>query len=237
MPAARDAAKIFIAEINDQAPRTFGTYKVPYSEIDFVPDVSYPHTQLTPRTMGPIETQIGAHIAELVDDGATLQLGAGGVPDALAQFLVDKRHLGLHSEMISDGAIDLIESGVINNLLKVVSPGRSVISFMLGSQRLYDFVDGNEAIEMHPIDYTNDPSIIRQNPNVVAINSPGQIDLTGQSNAESIGTRQLSGVGGQVDFARGAALSPGGKFILAFPSTAKDDKIRVSCPSLIPVPL
>jgi 4-hydroxybutyrate CoA-transferase len=232
--AAREAATIFIAEINDQVPRTCGPHKVPYSEIDYVVDVSYPHTELSPRPVGPIEKQIGAHLAELIEDGATLQLGAGGVPDALAQFLMDKRHLGLHSEMISNGAIDLIQSGVIDNSKKTLNPGRSVISFMLGDRRLYDFVDGNDAIEMHPIDYTNDPSIICQNPKVVAINSAVQIDLTGQANAESLGTRQMSGVGGQVDFARGAARSPGGKFILAFPSTAKNDKISRIVPILDP---
>ncbi len=234
LPAAREAARIFIAEINDQVPRTSGPHKVPYSEIDYVIDVSYPHTELAPRAIGDVEKRIGAHLADMVEDGATLQLGAGGVPDALARFLTDKRHLGLHSEMISNGAIDLIQSGVIDNSMKTVSPGRSVISFMLGDRRLYDFVDGNDVIEMHPIDFTNDPAIIRQNPNVVAINSAVQIDLTGQANAESLGTRQLSGVGGQVDFARGAALSPGGKFILAFPSTAKDGAISRVVPILDP---
>ena len=234
MEAARAAAKVFIAEINDQVPRTFSPHTVPYSKIDYVLDVSYPHTELSPRAVGPIEKKIGAHLAELVEDGATLQIGAGGVPDALAQFLKNKRHLGLHSEMISDGAIELIQSGIIDNSKKKVSPGRSVISFMLGSQRLYDFVDGNEAIEMHPIDFTNDPTVIAQNPKVVAINSAIQIDLTGQANAESLGTKQLSGVGGQVDCARGAARSPGGKFILAFPSSAKEGKISRIVPILDP---
>jgi len=230
--AARQAATIFVAEINDQVPWTNSPHNVHYSEIDYVIDVSYPHTELHPRKADPIADKIGAHLADLVEDGATLQLGAGGVPDALARFLVDKRHLGLHSEMMSDGTIDLIERGAIDNSRKAVCPGRSVVSFMLGSRRLYDFVDGNDAIEMHPIDFTNDPMVISQNPNVVAINSAIQIDLTGQANAESMGTRQFSGVGGQVDFARGAARSPGGKFILALPSTAKDGKVSRIVPTL-----
>ena len=232
LAAAREAARIFVAEINDQVPRTFGPCKVPYREIDFAIPASYPHDELSPRRRGPVEERIGRHLAELVEDGATLQLGAGGVPDALAQFLVGKRRLGLHSEMISDGAIDLIEKGVIDNSEKAVCPGRSVISFMLGSRRLYRFADANEAIEMHPIDFTNDPAIIARNPKVVAINSALQIDLSGQANAESLGTRQLGGVGGQVDFARGAARSPGGKFILAFPSTAKEGRISRILPVL-----
>lgn len=232
--AARRAATSFIAEINDQVPWTNSPHNVHYSEIDYVINVSYPHTELQPRKADPIADKIGAHLAELVEDGATLQLGAGGVPDALARHLAGKRHLGLHSEMMSDGTIDLIERGAIDNSRKVICPGRSVVSFMLGSRRLYDFVNGNDTIEMHPIDFTNDPSIISQNPNVVAVNSAIQIDVTGQATAESMGFRQFSGVGGQVDFARGAARSPGGKFILALPSTAKEGKVSRIVPALDP---
>ena len=162
--AARQAAKIFVAEINDQVPWTYSPHNVHYSEIDYVIDVSYPHTELHLHKAGPVADKIGARVAELVDDGATLQLGAGGIPDAVARFLVDKRHLGLHSEMISDGAIELIERGAIDNSKKSVSPGRSVVSFMLGTHRLYDFVNGNDTIEMRPIDFTNDPMVISQNP-------------------------------------------------------------------------
>ncbi len=232
--AARQAATIFIAEINDQVPWTNSPHNVHYSEIDYVIDVSYPHTELHSRKADPVADKIGAHLADLVEDGATLQLGAGGVPDALARHLVDKRHLGLHSEMMSDGTIDLIERGAIDNSRKAVCPGRSVVSFMLGSRRLYDFVNGNNTIEMHPIDFTNDPTIISKNPNVVAVNSAIQIDVTGQATAESMGFKQFSGVGGQVDFARGAARSPGGKFILALPSTAKDGKVSRIVPALDP---
>ena len=230
--AARKAGKTVIAEINAQTPHTTSARMVPTAEIDYVVETDYPLPELNEPTISDVDERIGRNVADLIEDGATLQLGAGSIPDAIARFLGEKRHLGLHSEMISDGAIDLIESGVIDNSQKTIAPGRSVVSFVLGTRRLYDFIDRNPDVVFQPIDETNDPFVIAQNPKVVAVNAALQVDLTGQGNSESLGTRQLSGVGGQIDFARGAAGSPGGKFIIALPSTAKGGTISRIVPML-----
>jgi len=177
-------------------------------------------------------SEIGRQIASLIEDGSTLQMGIGGIPDAVLHFLKQKSDLGIHSEMFSDGVVELIEQGVINNEAKTLHRGKSVASFMLGSRRLYDFVDNNPIIELHPTDYVNDPFVIAQNDRMVAINSALQVDLTGQVCSDSIGTTFYSGFGGQVDFIRGAGRSKGGKPIIALPSTAKGGTMSRIVPCL-----
>jgi len=172
-----------------------------------------------------VEQRIGELVADLVEDGATLQMGIGAIPDAVLSRLGNKHDLGVHTEMFSDGLIPLIEHGVVTNRRKAIGPGRTVTSFVSGSQRLYDFVDDNFLVEFHPCDRTNDTALIRQNPQVVAINSALELDLSGQVCADSIGFRIYSGIGGQMDFMRGAALSPGGKPIIAMPATAANGTV------------
>ncbi|HXQ80959.1 MAG TPA: acetyl-CoA hydrolase/transferase C-terminal domain-containing protein [Opitutaceae bacterium] len=218
--AAADSARIVIAEINEQMPRTHGNNVVPFARVSAFIATDRP---LHEHRAGP-ETQTDARIGEivagLVDHGSTLQVGIGGIPDAVLARLHDKRDLGVHTEMFSDRIIDLVESGAVTNRHKAVGQGRIVTSFINGTRRLFDFVDDNPLVMFYPCDWTNDTSIIRQNPKVVAINSAIQIDLTGQVCADSIGHRIYSGIGGQMDFIRGAALSPGGKAIIALPSSA-----------------
>jgi len=167
-----------------------------------------------------VERRIGSYAAELVEDGSTLQIGIGGIPNAVLASLEGKKDLGIHSEMISDGVLNLVEKGVVNNSKKTLHPGKMIITFILGSERLYKFVHKNPMIELHPGEYTNDPCVISQNSKFVSINAALQIDLTGQINAESIGTRQISGTGGHLDFVYGALKAPGGKSIIAVESTA-----------------
>ena len=181
-----------------------------------------------PDPGGEVESRIGEIVAGLVPDGATLQMGIGAIPDAVLARLHNKHDLGVHTEMFSDGMVDLVRSGAVTNKLKQVKPGRLVTSFVFGTKRLFDFVDDNPLVEFHPSDRTNDTSVIRRNNNTVAINSALQIDLSGQVCADSLGHRIYSGIGGQMDFMRGAALSKGGKPILALPSTAKGGRWRRS---------
>lgn len=218
--AASMHARVVLAEVNAQMPRTAGHTVVPMTRVSahMASDRPlHPHP-IAPRTA--TEERIGEIIAGLVEDGSTLQLGIGGIPDAVLARLGSKIGLGVHTEMFSDGLIPLMEHGVITNEHKVIHPGRTVTSFAAGSQRLFDFVHDNMTVEFHPCDYTNDTSLIRENPRVVAINSAIEIDLTGQVCADSIGHRIYSGIGGQLDFIRGAALSTGGKPIITMPSTA-----------------
>ena len=217
--AAVDTAKHIIAQVNPLMPRTHGEGFVHISKFDAMvwhqaelPEVNYA-TDINAAT-----EKIGRNIAELVEDGATLQLGIGGIPDQVLKNLTSHKNLGLHTEMFSDGVIPLIQQGVINNSLKKNNPGRSVTSFLAGTRKLYDFVNDNPAIRVLDISYVNDTSIIRQNQKVTAINSAIELDLTGQVCADSIGTFQFSGIGGQMDFIRGASLSAGGKPIIALPS-------------------
>ncbi|MCC7052952.1 MAG: acetyl-CoA hydrolase/transferase family protein [Gemmatimonadaceae bacterium] len=218
--AASLNARTVLAEINQQMPRTAGNSAVPLSRVDAWTATDRPLHTHAPSPASEIEDRIGETIAGLVEDGSTLQLGIGGIPDAVLARLGNKVGLGVHSEMFSDGLIPLMENGVVTNEHKEVHRGRTVTSFINGSKRLFDFVDDNLAIEFHPCDRTNDPSLIRENPKVVAINSAIEIDLTGQVCADSIGHRIYSGIGGQMDFIRGAALSKGGKPIIALPSMA-----------------
>jgi len=221
-----------LAEINEQMPRTTGNTVVPFDRVHAFVHTNRPLIEAPVPTIGEVETRIGEQVAQLVDDGSTLQLGIGGIPDAVLERLHDKHDLGIHTEMFSDGVIDLIQSGVVTNRYKKVHPGRTVTTFVSGSQRLFDFVNDNLMVEFYPCDETNDTSLIRKNPNVVAINSALEIDLSGQVCADSIGHHIFSGIGGQMDFIRGAALSPGGKAIIALPSTAARGTVSRIVPTL-----
>lgn len=219
--AAADTAPLLIAELNPRMPRTHGHTVVPLSRLTAYCHTDRPLHEHPPEPTTPVEDAIGELVANLVPDRACLQLGIGGIPNAVLARLKNKRDLGVHSEMVSDGIVDLIECGAITNKYKAVHPGRSVTSFVNGSRRLYDFVDDNPLVEFHPCDRTNDTALIRKNDRAVAINSALQIDLTGQVCADSIGHRIYSGIGGQMDFIRGAVLSKGGLAVIALPSTAK----------------
>ncbi|RFC41977.1 MAG: Acyl-CoA hydrolase [Verrucomicrobia bacterium] len=223
--AAAMTARVIIAEINDQMPRTHGNNVLPFDQIDVFVATDRPLVEHRPAPETAVEARIGELVAGLVEDGSTLQMGIGGIPDAVLARLHGKHDLGIHTEMFSDGVVDLVEAGVITNRLKAVSPGRIVTSFINGSRRLFDFVHDNPMVAFHPCDWTNDTSVIRRNPKVVAINSAIQIDLTGQVCADSIGHRIYSGIGGQMDFIRGAALSPGGRPIIALPATAAKGRV------------
>jgi acyl-CoA hydrolase len=218
--AAAQSARFVIAEINEQMPRTLGNTLVPFDRINAFIHTDRPLPARAPLPPTPQEEAIGAHVAALVPDGATLQMGIGAIPDAALRRLFNKHDLGIHTEMFSDGVVDLIEAGVVTNRLKNVHRGRTVTSFVSGSKRLYDFVDDNPFIEFHPCDRTNDTAHIRRNDRVVAINSAIEIDLSGQVCADSIGFQIYSGIGGQMDFIRGAALSSGGIPVIALPTTA-----------------
>jgi 4-hydroxybutyrate CoA-transferase len=219
--AAVDSAKIVLAEINEQMPRTHGHTTVPLAKITAFSVSNRPLYESEPNEIGPVEARIGEIIAGLVEDGSTLQMGIGAIPDAVLANLGNKHELGVHTEMFSDGLLPLIEGGVITNRRKEVHAGRTTTSFVWGSRKLYDFVDDNPLVEFHGCDRTNDSAHIRRNPSVIAINSALQIDLSGQVCADSLGYQIYSGIGGQMDFIHGAALSKGGKPIIALPSTAK----------------
>jgi acyl-CoA hydrolase len=218
--AAATTARLVIAEINEQMPRTHGNNVLPFASIHAFVATDRPLVEHAPEPETPVEARIGEIVADLVEDGSTLQMGIGGIPDAVLSRLHNKHDLGIHTEMFSDRVVDLFESGAITNQLKTVGKGRIVTSFVNGSKRLFDFLNDNPLVAFYPCNWTNDTSVIRKNPKVVAINSAIQIDLTGQVCADSIGHRIYSGIGGQMDFIRGAALSPGGKPIIALPSTA-----------------
>lgn len=231
LTAARNA-RVVIAEVNDRMPRALGDAFLHVSEVTHFVEVSHPLYELRPEPCDDVQHRIAENVASLIPDGATLQLGIGAVPDAVLRFLVDRRDLGVHSEMVSDGVIDLIEAGMINGRRKSIHPGKVVAGFVLGTQALFDYLHNNPFFEFHPIRYTNDPFVIAQNDRMVAINSALQVDLTGQICADSLGTRPYSGFGGQVDFIRGAARSRGGKPIVAMPSTAKHGTVTRIAPTL-----
>lgn len=225
--AAIDAAKHVIAQINPQMPRTHGAGIIHISELDTFVEVDEPIMEHQTGTPSDVEQKIGDFIAELIEDRSTLQMGVGNIPNAVLHRLGNHKDLGLHTEMFSDGVIDLILKNVINGNYKGVSPGRAMATFLMGSKKLYDYVDDNPFVEMREADYVNDVYMIRQNPRMVAINSAIEVDLTGQVCADSIGTRMYSGVGGQMDFIRGASLSKGGKAIIALPSITKRGDSRI----------
>ncbi len=230
--AAVASARLVIAQVNPRVPRTLGDSFIHARQIDQAVLVDMPILEQDVPPIGDTERAIGAYVADLVEDGATLQLGIGGIPNAALAAMGSRCDLGVHTEMFSDGLLDLVEAGVVTGAAKTLHPGKIVTTFISGSQRLYDWVDNNPMVEMHPVDYTNDTSIIRRNMRMTAINSALQVDLSGQVCADSIGTRLYSGVGGQMDFMRGAALSPGGKAIIALPSTARSGALSRIVPVL-----
>lgn len=223
--SAAENSNLIIAHVNKKMPRTFGNCFIHVRDIDFIVEDERDILELSIPVVGEVEKKIGEYCASLIKDGDTLQLGIGAIPDAILGFLKDKKDLGIHSEMISDGVVDLVNLGVINNKRKNLNKGKSIVSFLMGSKKLYSYINNNPEIELHPVDYVNNPFIIAQNDNLISINSAIQVDLMGQVNSESIGYKQFSGTGGQVDFVRGASMSKGGKSIIALPSTASAGKI------------
>ena len=230
-PAAQNA-KIVIAEVNDKMPTVMGDNFIHISDIDYIVETSKEPAILESAEIGQVEKAIGENCAALIEDGSTLQLGIGAIPDAVLLFLKDKNDLGIHSEMFSDGVLELVEAGAITNKNKTIHKGKMIATFLMGSKRLYDFVDKNPMVELYPVDYVNNPLVIMQNRKMVSINSCLQVDLMGQIASESIGLKQFSGVGGQVDYVRGASMSEDGKSIIAMPSTACDGKVSRIVPFL-----
>ena len=230
--AGAEAATMVVAEVNKQMPRALGDCFVHIKDIDYVVESDLPLLTWTPPAMDEVAERIGRNVARLVSDGATIQTGIGMIPNAILSFLHNKKDLGVHTEMFSDGIIDLVESGVINNRKKTIHNGKIIATFCMGSQRLYDFINDNPLIEFHPCDYTNDPFIIAKNDKMISVNGAIQVDMTGQVCADSIGKYFYSGIGGQVDFVRGAARSKGGKPVIVIPSTAKDGTVSRIVPFL-----
>jgi len=233
LTAAR-CAKTVIAEVNERMPRTHGETFIHISRITAIVESSRPLLELHAEPCTETHMRVGRNVATLIPDGATIQTGIGGISEAVLHCLGDKRDLGIQTEMVPDGVVDLIESGVINGERKTLHRGKSVVSFVLGTQRLFDCIHENPCFEFRPIKYTNDPFIVAQNDRMVAINSALQIDLTGQVCADSIGTRPYSGFGGQLDFIRGAARSKGGVPIIALPASAMHGKVSRIVPMLEP---
>ena len=227
--ASARSDRVTIAQMNRFMPRTMGE-TIHLDEIDCIVEKDEPIIELKPPVIGDKEKAIGENVAKLIEDGSTLQLGIGAIPDAVLLFLKDKKDLGIHSEMFSDGVLALAETGVVTNRKKTINTGKFVVTFLMGTRKLYDFVDNNPDVMMRPVDYTNDPNIIGQHDKMISINSALQVDMMGQVNAEMIGRNQFSGVGGQLDFVRGASRSKGGKSIIALPSTASGGKVsRIVC--------
>ncbi len=231
---AAKCAHYVIAQINDQMPRTYGDSFIHVSKIDAIVESSRPLCALKKPEITDMHIAIARNVAGLIEDGSVLQTGIGGIPDAVLPFLMDRKDLGVHSELVSDGAMPLIDAGVINGARKNFKPRKIILGFVLGSKAMFDYVDDNPIFEFHPTAYTNDPLLIARNDKMVAINSALQIDLTGQVCSDSIGTYFYSGIGGQVDFLRGASRSKGGKPIIALSSTAKGGTISRITPMLDP---
>lgn len=231
--AAVESAKTVIAQVNPRMPRVHGDGFVHLSRIHQLVEIDEELPRVSPRPLSDVELKIGRHAAGLIEDGSTLQAGIGSIPDAVLTCLKNHRHLGLHTEMWSDGALELIKCGAIDNSLKKTHPGKTVSGFIIGSRALYDFVDDNPSVVQLDIAYVNNPAIISRNPKVVAINSAVEMDLTGQVCADSVGSRIISGVGGQMDFIRGASLSPGGKPIIAMTSRTGKNFSKI-VPTLAP---
>lgn len=232
--AAAENARLVVAQVNERMPRTLGDVFIHVSRVHKVVECDDPLLTLTPEPATEVEQRIATHIAAMIEDGMTLQLGIGGIPDATIAQLEGKKDIGIHTEMFSDGILRAIEKGIVTNARKTLHQGKVIATFVLGTEQLYDFVDNNPVLELHPCDYTNHPFIIAQNERMVAINSAIEIDLTGQVCSDSIGSKIYSGFGGQVDFIRGAGYSKGGLPIIALPSSAKNGKISRIVPQLKP---
>jgi 4-hydroxybutyrate CoA-transferase len=231
---AAKCARYVVAQINDHMPRTYGDSFIHVTELDAIVDSSRPLCAIQLPQMTDMHRAIASNVAGLIDDGAVLQTGIGGIPDAVLPFLMDRKDLAVHSELVSDGVIPLIEAGVLTGARKNFKPRKIILGFALGTKRLFDFVDNNPIFEFHPTAYTNDPALIARNDHMVAINSALQVDLTGQVCSDSIGNLFYSGIGGQVDFLRGASRSRKGKPIIAISSTAKNGTISRIVPMLSP---
>src|SRR5579863_4212653 len=231
---AAKCARYVVAQINDQMPRTYGDSFIHVTELDAIVDSSRPLCPMQQPLITDLHKTIARNVAGLIDDGAVVQTGIGGIPDAVLPFLMDRKDLAVHSELVADGVVPLIEAGIITGARKSFRPRKIILGFAIGSKRLFDFVDNNPIFEFHPTSYTNDPALIARNDNMVAINSALQVDLTGQVCSDSIGNQFYSGIGGQVDFLRGASRSKGGKPIIAISSTAKNGAISRITPMLSP---
>ncbi len=233
MAAIRNARAV-IVEVNENVPFAFGNCHIHISQVTALIENNEPVLEVGLPTIGPVQEAIGKYVADLIDDGSTLQIGYGGIPDAVVMQLTHKKDLGIHTEMIGDGILTLVEAGAVTNRLKNYLPGKMVATFALGSKKLYDWVDRNPMFEMHPVDFTNDPYLAGQNDNLVAINATLEIDFLGQCGSESLGPIPYSGTGGQADFVRAANRSKGGKAFIVLPSTAKDGAISRIVPTLTP---
>jgi 4-hydroxybutyrate CoA-transferase len=231
---AAKCAHYVVAQVNDQMPRTYGDSFIHVSKIDAVVESSRPLCALKKPEITDMHVAIARNVASLIEDGSVLQTGIGGIPDAVLPFLMDRKDLGVHSELVSDGVMPLIDAGIISGARKNFKPRKIIVGFVLGSKQMFDYVDDNPIFEFHPTSYTNDPLLIARNDKMVAINSALQVDLTGQVCSDSIGTYFYSGIGGQVDFLRGASRSKGGKPIIALPSTAKNGTVSRISPMLDP---
>ncbi len=229
-----EVADLVIAEVNARMPRALGNSMIHIDDVDIVVEVDYPIPEVHMTDANPLQQRIAEHIVALIPDGATLQTGIGGVPDAVLRLLTNHRDLGIHTELFSDGVIDLVERGVINCRAKTLHPGKIIAGFVLGTQHLYSFIHDNPICEFHPTEYVNNPYVISQNARMVAINSALEIDLTGQVCADSMGHYFYSGVGGQLDFIRGAGRAEGGVPIIALPATARDGQLSRIVPELKP---
>ena len=229
----RNAKRIFL-EVNRNMPRALSGPIIHISQVDALCETDAELPCIASAPPDAISTAIGQLIAAEIPDGATIQLGIGGIPNAVAAALISKRDLGIHSEMFADGMIDLLECGAVNNSRKPIHTGRTVATFALGSRRLYDYIDDNPAVQMLPVDYVNDPAVIARHPNFISVNAAVEVDFYGQVAAESVGTRHISGTGGQADFVRGAIQSKGGKSFIAFPSTAMGGAASKIAPTLTP---
>lgn len=229
-----EAADLKILEINENLPWTYGDTMVHISEVDYVVENHVPVVELPSTPPSEIEQKIGGYIADLIEDGSTIQLGIGGIPNAITAFIMERKDLGIHTEMVVDGMVDLVEAGVVNNSRKTLHPGKIVGAFALGTRKLYDFLDQNKDVEMYRGRYTNDPYVIAKNYKMISVNTALQVDILGQVCSQSIGTRQFSGTGGQLDTHRGAQMSEGGRGIIALRSTAKSGSISTIVPTLAP---
>ncbi|MBN9696111.1 MAG: acetyl-CoA hydrolase/transferase family protein [Zoogloea sp.] len=232
--AAIRKARAVVIEVNPNVPFAFGNCHLHISQVSALVENDEPVLEVGLPTIGPVQEAIGKYVADLIDDGSTLQIGYGGIPDAVVMQLTHKHDLGIHTEMIGDGILTLIESGAVTNRRKNYLPGKMVATFALGSKKLYKWIDRNPMFEMHPVDYTNDPYLAGQNDNLVAINATLEIDFLGQCGSESLGPIPYSGTGGQSDFVRAANRSKGGKAFIVLPSTAKDGAISRIAPTLTP---
>lgn len=233
MAALKKANKV-VVQVNQNCPRTHGDCHIHISEVDFILESTDPLIELQAPPITEIEERVGGYISELIEDGSTLQLGIGGIPNAVCRALLQKKDLGIHTEMFTDGMIDLLTSGAANNSKKTLNPGKTIATFALGTSRLYEYMNDNPTIEMHPVDYTNDPYIIGQHDKMVSINATIEVDLIGQCASESMGTVHWSGTGGQADFVRGANRSKGGQSFITLPSTAKGGSLSRIVPTLAP---